>query len=105
MRAAIVTTLCVLAALVVWSALRESQRAATEAVAAAPTADVSAPPPEPAYHTASARTHVVAAGDTLAALAQRYYGDARREDDLRSANRDRIADPAHLPVGATLVIP
>jgi nucleoid-associated protein YgaU len=105
MRAAIVTTLCVLSALTVWSALRESERAATEAVSAAPSADVASGPLDAAYVPATSRTHVVIAGDTLPALAVRYYGDARRAGEILAANRERIADPAQLPVGAALVIP
>jgi nucleoid-associated protein YgaU len=55
--------------------------------------------------SAPAREHVVAANETLADIAVRYYGDAARAADLYAANRDRIRDPAQLHAGQTLIIP
>jgi nucleoid-associated protein YgaU len=52
-----------------------------------------------------ARLHVVAPGDTLFNLAQRFYGDGGRFIDLYQANRELIRDPERLPVGATLRVP
>lgn len=49
--------------------------------------------------------HRIADGDTLATLAERYLGDARRAGELFEANRDVLADPEVLPVGAELRIP
>ena len=74
----------------------------------------SAPPPPPAAlrPISSApewrpmpRQHVVAAGETLFTIAQRYYGDGARVGDLYQANRAVIANPDRLAVGAKLIIP
>lgn len=50
-----------------------------------------------------ARTHTVVRGDTLSALAQRFYGDAKFFPIIAAANR--IADPNVIRVGQQLVIP
>jgi nucleoid-associated protein YgaU len=130
MRTAVLTTACVIAALIVWSSVREAERAQVatfQAAAAAGLApalpDVAAAPAprtpsareaadasdaEATYRPATseaARQHVVAAGETLADIAARYYGDAARAADLYAANRDRIRDPAQLHPGQTLIIP
>jgi len=49
------------------------------------------------------RTHLVVRGDTLAAIAKRYYGDARRWPAIAEANR--VTDPKSLKVGQKLLIP
>lgn len=51
------------------------------------------------------RQHVVRDGDTLGGLAERYYGDVRRYQELYDANAAQLANPDVLPIGATLVIP
>jgi len=51
------------------------------------------------------RHHAVRDGDTLAQLADRYYGDARRYREIYQANTHVLTDPELLPIGATLVIP
>lgn len=61
---------------------------------------VASPPTPPA----EIRHHVVD-GDTLAALAERYLGDARRASAIYAANRDVLDDPELLPIGALLKIP
>lgn len=50
-----------------------------------------------------ARTHKVVAGDTLSALADRFYGDATLFPVIAVANG--ITDPNVLAVGQVLVIP
>jgi len=130
MRAAILTTACVIAALVVWSNLRQAARSAvvatTQSAATTPPApdpaDVAAAPVPPAPDardasaaaeaeatylpaTSARREHVVAEEETLADIALRYYGDAARADELYAANRDRIRDPQRLHAGQTLIIP
>ncbi len=127
MRAAILTTAFVIAALFVWSSARERERrdgVARAAGAVAPDAvlpDVAAAPrvpapaagspaaePAPDYEPATleaAREHVVAEGDTLPGLAERYYGDAGRADEIYRANRDRIRDRGRLHPGQVLAIP
>lgn len=55
-----------------------------------------APPPGP-------RTHVVVKGDTLWALAGRYYGDNRQWRRIADANG--VRDPRKLQIGHRLTIP
>jgi nucleoid-associated protein YgaU len=49
--------------------------------------------------------HQIQDGDNLQLLAQHYYGDARRADELFAINRDTLKNPELLPLGATLQIP
>ena len=57
--------------------------------------------------TASAepRTHDVVAGETLSALAKKYYGDASKYHKIFEANRDQLNDPDKIRVGQKLKIP
>ncbi|MFG0320529.1 MAG: LysM peptidoglycan-binding domain-containing protein [Planctomycetota bacterium JB042] len=55
--------------------------------------------------TPKARTHRVEEGDTLSAIALRYYGDARLWDRILQANRGRISDARRLRIGAVLNLP
>ena len=50
-------------------------------------------------------THAVQEGDTLASIAQRYYGDPTREAVLREANRMKGADTNGLLSGSWIFIP
>lgn len=52
-----------------------------------------------------ARVHVIARGETLRALAIRYYQDEARWRDLWRANRDRLAFPDRLAPKLTLEVP
>lgn len=49
--------------------------------------------------------HVVVAGDTLSALAQRYYGDASKFPRIAQANPHLIADPNLIFAGQVFRIP
>jgi nucleoid-associated protein YgaU len=50
--------------------------------------------------------HVVVAGDTLTALAQKYYGDAKKYMILYEANKEVIGDdPDMIKIGMELVVP
>ncbi|GIW91038.1 MAG: hypothetical protein KatS3mg109_1470 [Pirellulaceae bacterium] len=51
------------------------------------------------------RIHTVRDRDTLASIAERYYGSADFAGRIFAANRHLLADPQILPVGARLVIP
>jgi nucleoid-associated protein YgaU len=51
------------------------------------------------------RTHRIVDGDSLEGLAERYLGSAARAGELFAANRDVLADPKLLPIGAELKIP
>jgi nucleoid-associated protein YgaU len=55
--------------------------------------------------TTETRTHDVVSGDTLSALAKRYYGDASKHDRIFDANRDQLSDPDRIKVGQKLKIP
>lgn len=65
-----------------------------------PAAPAENEPAEPA-----GRQHVVAAGDTLAKIATRYYGTPARWRDILEANRDVLGDGNNLVVGHSLRIP
>lgn len=58
-----------------------------------------------ATNLGGARYHTVAKGDTLYALARRYYGEQRRWKDIYEANRNSISDPNKIRVGQRLLIP
>jgi nucleoid-associated protein YgaU len=51
------------------------------------------------------RMHEVASGDTLSAVAKRYYGDASKYHKIFEANRDQLHDPDKIRVGQKLKIP
>ena len=51
------------------------------------------------------RVHDVVSGDTLSALAKRYYGDASKYNRIFEANRDQLSDPDKIKVGQKLKIP
>lgn len=50
-------------------------------------------------------THAVQEGDTLASIAQRYYGDPTREAVLREANRMKAPGGSEMVPGSWLFIP
>jgi nucleoid-associated protein YgaU len=49
--------------------------------------------------------HAVAQGESLADLAQRYYGDRDKSDEIFRANRNVLTNPNELTAGTVLVIP
>lgn len=51
------------------------------------------------------RLHDVAAGDTLSAMAKKYYGDASQYRRIFEANRDQLSDPDKIQVGQKLKVP
>jgi hypothetical protein len=51
------------------------------------------------------RMHDVVAGDTLSAIAKRYYGDASKYHRIFEANRDQLSDPDRIKAGQRLKIP
>ncbi|MBN2476487.1 MAG: LysM peptidoglycan-binding domain-containing protein [Pirellulales bacterium] len=61
--------------------------------------------PPAARSVGSLRTHKIADGDTLEALAERYLGSAERSQEIYEANRDSLPSPQLLPIGAELRIP
>lgn len=51
------------------------------------------------------RMHDVVSGDTLSAIAKKYYGDASKYHRIFEANRDQLSDPDKIKVGQRLRIP
>jgi len=49
--------------------------------------------------------HIVVPGDTLSALAQRFYGDASKWPRILEANRDQVLNPDRIFPGQELRIP
>ena len=66
-----------------------------------------APEPEPTVEpeAPTERYHMVAAGDTLGHIAQKYYGKAGEYMKIFEANRDILDDPNLIKVGQKLKIP
>ncbi|MGB7295769.1 MAG: LysM peptidoglycan-binding domain-containing protein [Candidatus Aminicenantales bacterium] len=63
-----------------------------------------APPPQ-APVTEEVTTYVVQSGDTLSAIAQRFYGKASLYPKIFEANRNILNDPNLIKVGQSLKIP
>ncbi len=63
------------------------------------------PTPAPAAAVAGVRSHTVVAGDTLANLSRRYYGNTSYWPQLRQANRDLLGDKTDLKLGMKLRVP
>lgn len=61
------------------------------------------PAGQPEPDRAEPRSHTVAAGETLYAIAQRYYGDGSRWPEIAEASG--VRDPRKLQVGQKLTIP
>ncbi len=59
----------------------------------------------PADDNPYTQTHVVASGDTLGKIAQKYYGDASLYTQIFEANRDVLKDPNKIFPGQKLRIP
>ncbi|MGI9458220.1 MAG: LysM peptidoglycan-binding domain-containing protein [Aeoliella sp.] len=68
----------------------------------APMPAVNAPP---SAEITEATWHVVSDGDSLAKLASHYLQDESRADEIYELNRDQLANPDLLPIGAELRIP
>lgn len=70
---------------------------------AAPSAKPAASPQVPS--AGEEKIHIVVSGDTLSALAQKYYGKASLYMKIFDANRDILKDPNLIKVGQKLRIP
>jgi nucleoid-associated protein YgaU len=51
------------------------------------------------------REHRIVDGESLSSIARRYFGDERMAGEILACNRDRLSDPALLPIGQTILIP
>lgn len=61
--------------------------------------------PATASPAGAPRVHEVVAGDTLSAIARKYYGSASDYPKIFEANRDILDDPDRIKVGQKLKIP
>ena len=74
--------------------------AVNAAMLASPAAEAVAPAAAP-----TARTHTVQKGETLAAIARKYYGHTGQWPKIAEANKDVFPDPTKLKPGMVLRIP
>lgn len=81
-----------------------SAKSDTAAGTATESAKAEVPKVEPPDPTDSI-VYIVKSGDTLGALAKKFYGDARRQDIIRRANLDLVNNPNRLYPGMKLFIP
>ena len=72
---------------------------------AAPVADTSLTTPAQSAESSTRRMHMVQRGDTLYALALKYYGTRSAWDRIYQANRSELASRDQLKVGQQLIIP
>jgi nucleoid-associated protein YgaU len=67
------------------------------------------PAPAPKEHYApeekGGKTHVVAKGETLQKISEKYYGTTKKWKKILDANKDVIKDPAKLKPGTKIKIP
>jgi len=80
-----------------------TETSAPTVTAAAPAAGDKAAPATPAAK--KGRTHTVAKGDTLGAIAKKYLGSSARADEIYQANTDVLKNKHDLDVGQVLRIP
>lgn len=62
-------------------------------------------PPVDIPETTTTQTHVVAKGDTLWSIAERYYGAGKLWTKIDRANSGKYTNHTDIPVGTVLVIP
>jgi len=85
--------------------IRVAQAAAVAAPPPAAAAVVTGGAPVPAPAAAAERFHVVEKGDTLSAIAKKYYGNANLYEKIFGANLDILHDPNKIKPGQKLRIP
>ncbi len=67
--------------------------------------DLRAPEPKPEEPEEKAEVYEIVSGDTLGAIAKRYYGKASKYMKIFEANRDIIDDPNKIYPGQKIRIP
>ena len=67
--------------------------------------DLHAPEPKPEEPEEKAEVYEIVSGDTLGAIAKRYYGKASLYTKIFEANRDIIEDPNKIYPGQKIRIP
>ena len=72
---------------------------------AAPHAPAQAPAQAAPAQPAATETYTVQAGDTLSAIAKKFFGNANDYMEIFNANRDQLSDPDKIKPGQVLKIP
>ena len=67
--------------------------------------DLRAPKPKPEEPKEKTEIYEIVSGDTLGAIAKRYYGNASKYMKIFEANKDIISDPNKLYPGQKIRIP
>lgn len=67
--------------------------------------DLRAPEPKPEEPVEKAEIYEIVSGDTLGAIAKRYYGNASKYTKIFEANKDIISDPNKIYPGQKIRIP
>ena len=67
--------------------------------------DLKAPEPKPEEPEEKAEIYEIVSGDTLGAIAKRYYGSASKYMKIFEANKDIISDPNKIYPGQKIRIP
>jgi nucleoid-associated protein YgaU len=67
--------------------------------------DLRAPEPKPEEPEEKAEIYEIVSGDTLGAIAKRYYGNASKYTKIFEANKDIISDPNKIYPGQKIRIP
>jgi len=88
-----------------FNALVDTENTINKIKIPAPATAGKSPAPAPAAPAEAAQIHVVVAGDTLSALAKKYYGKPGMYMKIFEANRDLLSDPNLIKVGQKLRIP
>jgi nucleoid-associated protein YgaU len=83
-----------------------AEAAATTTPAPPPRVPSPSPSPSPSPASGPGQLHTVEAGDTLASIAQQYYGDAAAWRKIFDANKAAIGEnPDNIKIGMQLKIP
>jgi nucleoid-associated protein YgaU len=69
------------------------------------TATLYAAPPSSLINPKNSGTYTVVKGDSLWAIAKKFYGDGSKYTKIASANKDKIKNPSLIYPGQKLVIP
>ena len=67
--------------------------------------DLKAPAPKPEEPEEKSEIYEIVSGDTLGAIAKRYYGNASKYVKIFEANKDIISDPNKIYPGQKIRIP
>jgi LysM repeat protein len=92
----------------IWNAIKtipDWQKEVIADIKVAPAAHAPAAHAPAAQQGDGSRSHTVATGDTLSAIAKKYYGNANDYMEIFNANRDQLSDPDKIRPGQVLKIP